>query len=68
MTDDTLIGTQRLTAHVAAYRNGRTPADGEPDEVIEVELWREADGTEVTDPTRIAAIRARQHEQHGKEG
>jgi hypothetical protein len=61
--DVSLIGTQRITAHVAAYDNGRTPADGEPDRIVEVEVWQEADGTVVTDPERIAAIRAIQESQ-----
>lgn len=64
MFDATLIGTQRLAAHVACYDNGRTPDDGmPPDRIVETDVWLEADGTQVTDPVRIAAIRAAQEEQ-----
>lgn len=63
MTDTTLIGTQRLTAHVAAWDDGRTPDDGPPDRVVETEVWLEADGTQITDEARIAVIRALQERQ-----
>jgi hypothetical protein len=57
-TDMGLTGAQRMTAHVAAYHNGRTPDDGDPDEVSETEVWLEADGTVITDPARIDEVRA----------
>jgi hypothetical protein len=66
MNDASLIGTTRETAHVAAYRNDRIVVDGvaldglPPDEVALIEFFREADGTLITDETRIAAIRAAQ--------
>lgn len=56
-TDTALTGAQRMTAHVAAYHHGRAP-DGEPDEVVDVEVWLEADGTVITDPERIEEVRA----------
>jgi len=59
MEDRGLMGTQRLTAHVAAYHNNREP-DGNPDEVVLVEIFAEADGTVITDPDRIAEVRAYQ--------
>lgn len=60
--DHGLAGTTRLTARVAAYHNGREPI-GEPDEIVEVDLYFEADGTQITDPDRIASIVAKQAEQ-----
>jgi len=44
---------------VRMWRNNRTPEDGEPDEVIRLVHWEEADGTEVTDPARIAELEAK---------
>jgi hypothetical protein len=43
---------------IEKYHNHRTPADGEPDEVVIQSQWYEADGTMVTDPVRIAALEA----------
>lgn len=63
MSDSNIVGTQRLTAHVAAYDNGRTPADGDPDRIVETEVWLEADGKVIVDEARIAVIRATQAEQ-----
>lgn len=60
--DQGLAGTQRAVVRVDAYHNGREP-DGFPDEVVEVELFFEADGTQVTDPERMAAIKAAQEKQ-----
>ena len=65
-TDASLLGTYRETAHVAAYRNERIGPDGlpldddPPDQVILIEHFYESDGTVVTDPARIEAIRAAQ--------
>lgn len=64
MSDWTIIGTASFTAHVAAYDNGRTPDDGDPDRIVETEVWLEVDlTTEITDPDRIAAIKAYRAEQ-----
>jgi hypothetical protein len=71
VTDVTLLRTQRETVTVAKYNNGRTPADGEPDDMlIGADIFTEGDGTVITDPGRIAAIRALQEQilggTHGK--
>ena len=58
MTDIDRLGATRMTAHVAAYDNGRTPEDGEPDRVVEVEIWQEADGTVIDDNERIQEVKA----------
>lgn len=63
--DSSVIGTVKAVAHIAKYNNGRTPADGEPDETVEVTGYFERSGDgliEITDPERIAAIEARQQE------
>lgn len=72
MIDRGTLGTTRETAHVAAYRNNRIVVDGvaldglPPDEIALVELFREADGTVITDPARIEIVRAAQRA-HGLE-
>lgn len=66
--DTSLVGTQRLTAHVAAWDNGRTPDDGPPDRIIETDVWMEADGTIIEDTERIAAIRRIQTQQGAGNG
>lgn len=58
MLVDTMAGPYKARAAVAKYNDGRTPDDGDPDEVVVVEGWFEADGMEVTDPQRIAEIEA----------
>lgn len=53
-----LPGAVRLTARVEEYRDGRTPGDGmPPDNIVEVEIFQERDGTVITDPVRIAEVR-----------
>ncbi len=54
--DASTVGAQRHTVAVAKYEGGRTPADGEPDETIVVSGWLDADGHEITDAARIAAL------------
>lgn len=72
MEDRSTFGTSRETAHVAAYRNDRVVVDGvaldglPPDEIALVEIFREADGTVITDPARIEIVRAAQRA-HGLE-
>ena len=61
--DRSLIGTQRVTAEVKSWHNGRTPADGECDEVSSVSIYYEADGSIITDQTRIAVIEVVQNRQ-----
>lgn len=58
MRDETLIGTQRLTARIEAYNHetGETT-------VVEIEQWQERDGSLVSDPARIDQIRAAQARQ-----
>jgi hypothetical protein len=46
----------RIAGRLDKYNNGRTPADGEPDEVEFFYKWFEMDGTEITDPLRIAEL------------
>lgn len=58
--DRGVAGTLREVVQIAQYDDGRTPADGAPDRVVETERWYEADGREITDPARIAVIRAAQ--------
>jgi hypothetical protein len=48
----------KVTAQVRKWENGRTPADGDPDEVVVTEHWEEADGTVITDPARIERLEA----------
>lgn len=62
MTTTGTAGTWRETYTVSKYENGRTPADGDPDEVIAMERFFEADGREVVDAERIAEIRAAQED------
>ncbi len=56
MADASAVGAQRHTVAVAKYEGGRTPADGPPDEVVTVSGWLDADGNEITDAARIAAL------------
>lgn len=58
MEDTARLGAMRHTIHLAKWEHGRTPADGEPDEVLEHTVWTEADGMPITDPARIAALEA----------
>jgi hypothetical protein len=63
MNDTSLIGTQRLTIRAEVWDDGRIPGEGLPDSVKEIEVFTEADGTEILDPERIDRIRALQHSQ-----
>jgi len=60
VSDSTTIGTYREAFHLAKWHPGRNPQDGPPDEVVEVERFFERDGTMITDPERIAQVRAAQ--------
>ena len=51
-------GPYRVGIGVAKYNNGRTPDDGEPDEVVFVSQWFERDGTPIDDEQRIAELDA----------
>ncbi len=62
MNEQATIGTYKQTVHLAKWEHGRGPDDGPPDEVIESETWHESDGSEVTDPARIAVLEAKQQE------
>ena len=57
--DNAALGAIKVRAMVRKWEGGRTPADGEPDDVIIREHWEEADGTVVTDPARIEQLEAR---------
>jgi hypothetical protein len=48
----------RYRAQIEKYGPGRTPDDGDPDEVVTVEQWVDVDGSEITDEARIAALNA----------
>jgi hypothetical protein len=63
MTDASIVGTQKLTAQVEAWHDGRTPDDGDPDEIVSVDVYIEANGDVITDQTRIELIRAAQANQ-----
>jgi len=64
MRDASLVGTTRMQAMVECYDNNRTPDDGlPPDRVVLTDLFFEADGTQIFDEDRIAAILAAQKEQ-----
>lgn len=54
--DRTYIGAYKMGLVLKKWENGRTPEDGEPDEVIVSDQWYEADGTEIWDPERIAFL------------
>jgi hypothetical protein len=58
MQDATRIGAQRHEMTLAKYHDGRTPEDGDPDEVDTITVWTEPDGTQITDEARIAALDA----------
>ena len=60
VSDSTTIGTYRETVHIGKWQPGRTPQDGPPDEEVAVEGFFEPDGTLITDPQRIAQVRAAQ--------
>lgn len=53
------FGAHKVELHLAKWENGRTPADGAPDEVIVSSVWYEADGTEAVDPQRIAQLESK---------
>ena len=64
MHDVSLVGTTRMQAKVECYDNGRDPGDGlPPDRIVVTDLFFEADGTQIFDEDRIAAILAKQEEQ-----
>jgi hypothetical protein len=48
----------KVQAKVKKYENGRTPEDGEPDEIVTQEYWLGLDGLPITDPARIAQLDA----------
>jgi hypothetical protein len=51
-------GPYRAAFHLAKYNDGRTPADGDPDEVQIVSQWFDPDGTPIDDDARIAELEA----------
>jgi hypothetical protein len=61
--DGATVGTGKMTVMAESWTWPRTPADGPPDAVTETTLWFEADGTQVTDPGRIAVIAAQQEQE-----
>jgi len=46
----------REAVRLVKYRDEDAYQRGEPEEVVERVTWYEADGTEVTDPERIAEL------------
>lgn len=52
------MGPYRIHRQLVTWHDGRTPADGPPDAIDDTATWHEADGTEITDPVRIAALDA----------
>ncbi len=56
---DTLGAPYKVAILLEKYERHRTPADGEPDDVVASAQWHEADGTPVTDPARIAELEER---------
>lgn len=57
-TGDAMHGPYRASFHLAKYSNGRSPEDGEPDEVVFVSQWFEQDGMPIDDEQRIADLDA----------
>lgn len=55
---DTIGGPYRLTTLLKKWENGRTPTDGEPDEIMYNPTWYDIGGIEITDAERIAALEA----------
>jgi len=56
---DTGSGHSKVVMALRKWENGRTPEDGEPDEVVTSEEWIGPDGEAVTDPAVIAELEAR---------
>jgi hypothetical protein len=56
MTADTIGAPHKITIRVDKHFDGDTSHD--PDETVEVAQWFEADGSEVTDPARVAQLEA----------
>jgi len=46
----------REAVRLVKYRDEDAYQRGEPDEVVERVTWYEADGTQITDPERIAEL------------
>jgi hypothetical protein len=46
----------REAIRLAKYRDEDADPRGKPEEVVERVTWYEADGTEITDPERIAEL------------
>ena len=59
MTGDEGTGHTRLERVLRQWENGRTPADGPPDDELIAVFWQDADGHEVTDEATIAELTAR---------
>lgn len=47
----------KVHTRVEKYHDGNT--EREPDEIVTVESWHDADGSMITDPDRIAELEAR---------
>lgn len=59
MTQDRAMpGAVRIKATLCKWEGERTPADGEPDEVVERVYWQRANGHVITDPATIARLEA----------
>lgn len=54
---DTFGVPHKVQTRVDKYHGGDT--DREPNEVVEIESWHEADGSVVADPDRIAELEER---------
>lgn len=55
---DSLSGPYRLGARVEKWNPGQDHTSEPPAEVVETRSWYEADGTEITDPARLAQLNA----------
>lgn len=63
MAQEIAGGPYKMTRQLAKWNNYRTPDTGPPDEVLDAAWWYEPDGTEITDPARIAALEAKLQEE-----
>lgn len=67
MATDTGQVAVLMQSQIRKWEAGRTPADGDPDEIVLLNQWQELDGTVITDPERIAELEARLARQHEQE-
>lgn len=56
--DVATVAGVKVQQRVRKWENGRTPVDGEPDEVLVLEHWQDMQGNRITDPDTIARLEA----------